>query len=278
LKDYYQILTVPPTATQPEIRKAFYKLAKQFHPDKNPDAAHHHKFLEINEAYETLGDKEKRAIYHYRWVNFQRQPKTTATGPRPAPQRPAQPFTGRPQSRYRPPQPPPYFRQHYQNYSGRSFQEYEPVLRRVCQMVLVLSFLLIADKFLAHPLPNQTITRVELPSLNAGSESAAYISTRQVRFRVNFRDFENMLFTAGQQVTLWRTPIFSQITHVSAGQEKYGVNKGTVYHNFFLLLLMQSAAAATGLRKNLRWSARLNAGIIAGCFGVITLILLYMGF
>src|SRR5439155_10367862 len=63
-KDYYQILGVSRTATEEEIRKAFRKLARQYHPDvaKNKATAEE-KFKEINEAYEVLGDPEKRKKY-----------------------------------------------------------------------------------------------------------------------------------------------------------------------------------------------------------------------
>lgn len=60
-KDYYQILGVPKTATQEEIKKAFRKLAHQHHPDKNQ--GNDEKFKQINEAYQTLSSKEKRAQY-----------------------------------------------------------------------------------------------------------------------------------------------------------------------------------------------------------------------
>ncbi|MGC9066941.1 MAG: molecular chaperone DnaJ [Minisyncoccia bacterium] len=59
-KDYYEILGVPKDASQEEIKKAFYKLAHKYHPDKGGDAE---KFKEINEAYQVLSDPEKRAQY-----------------------------------------------------------------------------------------------------------------------------------------------------------------------------------------------------------------------
>ncbi len=60
MKDYYKILGVPEDASQEEIKKQFYKLAHKYHPDKGGDPE---KFKEINEAYQVLGDKKKRAEY-----------------------------------------------------------------------------------------------------------------------------------------------------------------------------------------------------------------------
>lgn len=63
-KDYYSVLGVPKDASDKDIKQAFRKLARKYHPDMNPDdASAEGKFKEVNEAYEVLSDPEKRKLF-----------------------------------------------------------------------------------------------------------------------------------------------------------------------------------------------------------------------
>jgi molecular chaperone DnaJ len=67
MKNYYNILEVEENASDEEIKKSYRNLSKKFHPDVNPQGAE--KFKEINEAYEILGNKEKKQTYDFQRKN-----------------------------------------------------------------------------------------------------------------------------------------------------------------------------------------------------------------
>jgi curved DNA-binding protein len=69
-KDYYETLGVPRTASHEEVRKAYRKLARKYHPDVNKAAGAENKFKEAAEAYEVLGDADKRKKYDELGANW----------------------------------------------------------------------------------------------------------------------------------------------------------------------------------------------------------------
>src|SRR5918999_1440472 len=80
-KDYYSTLGVAKTATDKEIKQAFRKLARKYHPDVNPgDARAEARFKEINEANEVLGDPAKRRKYDELGANWRMYEQAGAGG------------------------------------------------------------------------------------------------------------------------------------------------------------------------------------------------------
>lgn len=75
MKDYYKILGVEESASTDDIKKAFRKLAREYHPDKTGGDKNKEKiFMEINEAYEILGNEESRKNYHNKGKNNKNNP------------------------------------------------------------------------------------------------------------------------------------------------------------------------------------------------------------
>jgi len=79
-KDYYKILGVKRNASQEEIKQAFRRLARKYHPDVNKDPDAEKKFKEINEAHEVLSDPEKRKKYDTLGAQWQQYQQSGASG------------------------------------------------------------------------------------------------------------------------------------------------------------------------------------------------------
>src|SRR5262249_635516 len=80
-KDYYATLGVNKSSTEKEVKQAFRKLARKYHPDVNPgDKSAESRFKEINEAYEVLGDPEKRKKYDELGANWRAYEQAQAQG------------------------------------------------------------------------------------------------------------------------------------------------------------------------------------------------------
>ena len=83
--DYYELLGVPRKASAKDIRNAFRKLARKYHPDLNPgDKASEEKFKQLQEAYDVLSDSKKRQMYdQYGFYSDNIPPGGPGAGPQP---------------------------------------------------------------------------------------------------------------------------------------------------------------------------------------------------
>ena len=99
-RDYYDVLGVPRSASEKDIRQAYRKLARQYHPDLNPnDKQSEAKFKEIGQAYEVLSEADKRKLYDRWGHDFEKieQARKAGAGAGATPDRSASgPFTWNP--------------------------------------------------------------------------------------------------------------------------------------------------------------------------------------
>lgn len=127
-KSFYEVLGLDSTATAKDIKSAYYKLSLQFHPDKNSGSAESvSKFREITEAYEVLGNPEKRKLYDQKGTFQNQYPRNESSNQyyyRPRSYR--GPYTGRTQDfDY-----DEHFRKHYQDFEKMRQAEHEYFRRR----------------------------------------------------------------------------------------------------------------------------------------------------
>src|SRR5947209_20410887 len=75
MRNPYEVLGLPKTATAAEIKSAFRKLAKKYHPDQSKEPRAKERFAEVGQAYEILGDEKKRAAFDRGEIDAEGKPK-----------------------------------------------------------------------------------------------------------------------------------------------------------------------------------------------------------
>lgn len=248
--DYYQVLGVSYSASEEDIKHAFRRLAIKYHPDKNPDPQAESFFKEVNEAYDVLGDPEKRRFYDLRLSSPLADLVQGQTPPRhrdPA---------------YRPTKQKVYRKSERENLR-ELMAEYLPVSRKVIFVCFFISFFFFIDFLWPRKIHEEKIERTSIRRTYSRNASTTWwvIETNRghiIDLSFEFSDF----FQPGQFVTVHASAFFDIPTSVGVPDHIIPIKK-SIYGNFIFapaaLLLISSIGIL--LRKNIEYG--FNFGVIS---------------
>lgn len=245
MTDYYSILGVSPTASLTEIKRAYRRLAIQYHPDKNssPDAAE--RFYEINEAYDILGDVNKRRGYDALRAGLfdgltpaspvappHRDP--AYRGSRPAP--PAQ--TGPPVTYV-------------------LMKKYQPVMMWASGVAIAFLAVFLIDFFLPYERVDDRIEQIMAGRRGAKvyydviTDSGEQLRLDQPPTAAKFPE---------ARIRLWVTPVLGSVIYAGSPHGGYRENVARMYttHVFFPLLLLLTSTLAFVYRREVEFCFSLN--------------------
>lgn len=259
MKDYYAILGVPAHATPSEIKKAFRKLAVLYHPDKNPSPQAKPLFQEIIEAYDVLGDAQKRAQYDARLANplaelFTEPPRTH---PDPAYRRPRRPRPTRP-------------RGPSESYLLR--RDSLKYLLWISRAGLIVTTLFFVDYFLPYHQVQEAI--VEMYSVKTRGNNVYYRIKTEGGEDLRVYDFNLREFGRTGVVDMNVTAIYKTVMSVSNRAGTYHAWVAYTYTTliFFPILLFVNSLLALIYRKRVEFCFNLN--VTACILLIINLVIL----
>ncbi len=258
MKNYYAILGVSTSAHAADIKRAYRRLALQYHPDKNPRPEAERFFKEINEAYETLGDPQLRYEYDQRLSN------PVYSSPQPQAQQPHR------DPKYRP--------QATRQYASRTDDTYELMKEYLPRIVLITKTLLVISAllFIDYILPRQQVKeqferhQFKTSSRRSGGNTHAIIYTQQgSSFRLEADEFD--IISGMDTIMLGKSWLLREITEVKSGQQRARIF-ASIYGGFFFapLALIIFSVVAFWYRKNV--SKGFNMGITAALIFIFNLV------
>lgn len=257
LKNYYFILSLNIYANEAEVKRAYRRLAVQFHPDKNNSPEAEEIFKEVNEAYEVLGDPVKKAIYDQMLRGEQvaehiEPPKHRDPRYRPRPQAPAQPRT-------------PTHRQEILAMMAENLR----YALMVSRLTLLFSIILIADYSLP---PVKTKTNVVTENPTRGSSYK--LELRDGRSVSISREAAKKLRRA-TQITIYRSAWFSVPRALEDERTHFRTSIDlSIYGSFIFwpILLLLSSLVGTFYWKGVEF--RFNVAIVNFILFILTLVFL----
>lgn len=234
MKTYYAILELDERASPDDIRRAYRRLVLLTHPDRTTDPSQHRRYLAINEAYETLGDRARRIRYDAQ-LTRQRQPalpppifEVVDNNNRPHPDPALRrrgiriPFL----QNINQEQPPLHIRY------AAEFQRALPRFRMVAYASLLCVLLIAVDFNRTEILPDETVQETERVSSRTKRGDWYYfrIFTEDTSFKVN----STIELVKGDQVMVEQTPWFGKVKNVTINSGKMRGNTLQI-SNFDLL-------------------------------------------
>lgn len=246
MKDYYAILGIPSSATESEVKRAFRKLAIRYHPDKNPSEDAKARFQEINEAYDTLGNGEKRAAYDARLAN----PFGPAFEAAPA-RRHRDPAYRRPGAR------PPRTRGPSAAFIlMRDSLKYVLWVSKIALLFTVLFFI---DYFLPYRQVNDYIQQVYAIG-SSGPDAYYYVILTGSGEQLKVDNFDQSGFQRGREIRLAETRIFGSVMTIGNLEGTYRAWVSYMYstHLFLPIMLFVNSLLALIFRKRVEFCFNLN--------------------
>lgn len=264
MKDYYEILGVSRGASDAEIKRAYRKLAVKYHPDKNKEASAQDHIRAINEAYDVLGDVEKRRAYDLGQYKPLIDTYTVSEEPRPH-RDPA----------YRRRRPPKNAA------SGKStmrelIERYTPFFINVsvaafafCVLLLV-DYLLPFSKTMEKVIDTQYYTSARV-RYSSPSVYLVVVTNENNRYKLEDVDLPvktgDLIFSSSTR--LLGVPIFIQFN--TGGQWTF---RPTIYRNFVFLPLILLVTSSLGVFLKRYTELRFNLGIVNGILLILSVFLL----
>lgn len=236
MKNYYETLGIPLQASEEEIKRAYRRLAVAFHPDKNSSVEAGIIIKEINEAYEVLGDSQKRYQYDLQLANphLLQDPRSRHRDPA---------YRRRYQPGYKAPLPTPSPRMELMRQSLG-------FMRAVSFFGLFCALVLGADYFLPPMILRERviIDMQEIRKILAGNSGDLLVTAKGHHFPVRFHELK--YFPEASRVKVYTSRIFSLLICVESEVGDYQINNlATIYRNFSfgpIVLFLFSVAALVG--------------------------------
>lgn len=265
MKDYYDILGVSRGASEAEIKRAYRKLVVKYHPDKNKEASAQDQIREINEAYDVLGDVEKRRVYDL----GQYKPLIDAftVSEEPPPHR--DPAYRRRRPAARPASSKPTMRE--------LIEQYTPFFVKVSVTAFAFCMLLVVDYILPFSKTMEKVIDTYYYSTNTRgrytSQTVYLVVVTNENNRYKLEDVDlpvqtgDLIFSSSTR--LFGVPIFIQFN--TGGQWTF---RPTIYRNFVFLPLVLLVTSSLGVFLKRYTELRFNLGIVNGILLILSVFLL----